>query len=63
MKIRRCIEQLRHAARMLVGMPSYAQYCQHMREHHPHTPPMSETEFFRNRQEARYGAGGGPRCC
>lgn len=63
MKMRRVWEAWCHGGRMLVGMPSYARYCQHMAEHHPDAPVMSEVEFFRNRQEARYGGGGAPRCC
>ncbi len=49
-------------ARLMVGMPDYATYCRHMAERHPERPPMSKAEFFRDRQQARYGSGGG-RCC
>jgi uncharacterized short protein YbdD (DUF466 family) len=35
-----------------------------MRRVHPDRPIMSYAEFFRNRQEARYGGKGGTaRCC
>ena len=50
-------------ARLMVGVPSYVAYCEHMQQHHPERTVMSETEFFRNRQEARYGGRGGGRCC
>lgn len=52
-------------ARMLVGVPSYDAYLAHMAAHHPHEAPMNYTEFFRNRQNARFGVGGkgGFRCC
>lgn len=53
----------REAAAMLVGMPSYERYLLHMAECHPDRPAMSRREFFRNRQQARYGHGAGPRCC
>ncbi len=53
----------RDFARMLVGMPSYAAYRRHMAEHHPEQTPMSEAAFFRDRQQARYGGKGPPRCC
>ncbi len=56
---------LGQAARMLVGMPDYDTYVEHMRNKHPDKPVMTYEEFFRERQEARYGGGkGGPcRCC
>ena len=50
-------------ARLMVGQPSYEAYVEHLASQHPDRRPMSRTEFFRNRQEARYGGGGGFRCC
>lgn len=55
---------LGQAARMLVGMPDYDTYVEHMRNKHPDKPVMTYEEFFRERQEARYGGGKGrPICC
>ena len=56
---------LKHAGRMLVGMPDYDNYVAHQKAHHPDAPVMSRTEFFRNRQDSRYGGGVGKisRCC
>nr|WP_298135912.1 YbdD/YjiX family protein [uncultured Pseudomonas sp.] len=56
---------LGQAARMLVGMPDYDTYVEHMRNTHPEQTPMSYEAFFRERQDARYGAGKGRpiRCC
>jgi len=56
---------LGQAARMLVGMPDYDTYVQHMQTQHPEQPLMSYEAFFRERQEARYGGGKGRpvRCC
>ncbi len=54
---------LAETARAMVGVPSYAAYRRHMAEAHPDAAPMTERDFFRNRQEARYGAGGGGKCC
>ncbi len=48
---------LGQAARMLVGMPDYDTYVEHMRNKHPDKPVMTYEEFFRERQEARYGGG------
>lgn len=53
---------LAETARLMVGLPSYAAYRRHMADAHPGTEPMDETAFFRDRQRARYGSGGG-RCC
>ena len=57
-----------HAAMMMIGVPSYDTYLAHMAEHHPGQKAMSYAEFFRNRQDARYGVGckegtRGFRCC
>ena len=51
------------AVRLIVGVPSYRRYREHMALHHPHEPVLSEGAFFNARQEARYGGGGGGRCC
>ncbi|WP_374486367.1 YbdD/YjiX family protein [Zoogloea sp.] len=56
---------LGQAARLMVGMPDYDTYVQHMRLNHPDKPIMSYEEFFRERQDARYGGADGRtgRCC
>lgn len=57
---------LGQAARMLIGIPDYDNYVQHMKDNHPDKPVMTYNEFFRERQKARYGGGdgkGGFRCC
>lgn len=52
-------------ARLMVGMPNYETYVTHRQQNHPDEPVMTYAEFFRQRQEARYGGGGrgGFRCC
>ena len=52
-------------ARLMVGVPDYDTYVAHMAATHPDQAPMTRAEFFRNRQDARYGGGskGGFRCC
>ena len=55
--LRRFFSGVRETANMMIGIPSYENYLAHMASRHPSIPPMSEIEFFRNRQEARYGAG------
>ncbi|AYC34357.1 DUF466 domain-containing protein [Pseudomonas cavernae] len=54
---------LGQAARLMVGMPDYDNYVEHMHKTHPDLPVMSYEEFFRERQEARYGGSKGFRCC
>lgn len=56
---------LGQAARMLVGIPDYDTYVLHMQTNHPDQPPMTYKEFFRERQQARYGGDGkgDMRCC
>ena len=55
---------LGQAMRSMVGMPEYSVYLAHMEENHPDVRPMSYEEFFRERQEARYGANGKVgKCC
>lgn len=51
-------------ARLMVGQPSYEAYVEHAKRLHPDRPVMTRAEFFRNREAARYGGGGGGlRCC
>lgn len=63
-KITQTIRQLSQSMRLMVGVPEYSTYVDHMRNAHPDQPVMSYAEFFRERQEARYGGKGRlSRCC
>jgi uncharacterized short protein YbdD (DUF466 family) len=42
---------------MLIGIPDYDNYVTHMQTNHPDQPYMTYEEFFRERQQARYGDG------
>jgi uncharacterized short protein YbdD (DUF466 family) len=53
--------RLKQAARLMVGIPDYDTYVTHRRMSHPGEPIMSYEEFFRERQNRRYG--GVSRCC
>jgi uncharacterized short protein YbdD (DUF466 family) len=55
-------EQMAATARLMVGVPDYDAYVNHMRVRHPEQSPLDYTSFFRARQEARYG-GAQSRCC
>lgn len=56
------VRTLRQSLRLMVGVPEYDTYVAHMRDKHPHLPVMSYQQFFRERQEARYGSKVS-RCC
>ncbi|WIG93706.1 CstA-like transporter-associated (seleno)protein [Myxococcus sp. SDU36] len=49
-------------ARLMIGVPDYDTYVEHMRRHHPDREVMSYARFFDERLQARYRGGGG-RCC
>lgn len=61
--MRRILGLMRETALLMIGQPSYQAYLQHMADRHPGHPPMSRAEFFRDREQARYGGKGGGRCC
>jgi len=48
--------------RSALGAPDYEAYATHRRLHHPDQPVLSRSEFFRERQLARYRRGAS-RCC
>ena len=52
----------RETARRMIGVPDYAAYLRHAREHHPDAAPLPYAEFFARAQSARYRGTGG-RCC
>ncbi|MGZ8289860.1 MAG: YbdD/YjiX family protein [Telluria sp.] len=54
---------LGQSMRLMVGLPEYDTYVTHMETTHPGQPMMSYEEFFRERQEARYGSARSGGCC
>jgi uncharacterized short protein YbdD (DUF466 family) len=54
---------LGQSMRLMVGLPEYDTYLAHMEQTHPGEPVMSYEEFFRERQQARYGSGKRSGCC
>jgi uncharacterized short protein YbdD (DUF466 family) len=63
-EIARAGRYLGQTMRLMVGLPDYSAYVEHMEKNHPDQPVMSYEEFFRERQEARYGGRGRVgRCC
>jgi uncharacterized short protein YbdD (DUF466 family) len=57
--------KLRDGARLMVGQGDYDAYVAHMRATHDGTTVMTREQFFRARENARFGAGGERafRCC
>jgi uncharacterized short protein YbdD (DUF466 family) len=64
-KIKTLITFRRQFLSLLVGVPSYEKYVEHMETYHPGEPVKSQKQFFCEAQEARYNAKGGKvsRCC
>ena len=54
---------LGQSMRLMVGLPEYDTYLAHMEREHPDNTAMTYEEFFRERQEARYGSGRSGGCC
>ena len=61
-KMNEALSQITQGLRLMVGVPEYSTYVEHMRAVHPDRRIMTHEEFFRERQEARYG-GKVSRCC
>jgi uncharacterized short protein YbdD (DUF466 family) len=58
--------KLRQTAALMIGQTDYEAYLAHWRQFHPEQTPMTRIEFFRNREERRFGGGietGGFKCC
>lgn len=57
-------KRLAQSLRLMVGVPEYSTYVEHMKNAHPEQTIMSREGFFRERMEARYGGKGRMnRCC
>ena len=54
---------LGQTARLMVGVPGLRQLCAAHAADSSRADPMSHDEFFRERQDARYGGKNGGRCC
>ncbi|AAP12277.1 MULTISPECIES: YbdD/YjiX family protein [Bacillus] len=58
-------EERKRFISLLVGVPSYEVYVEHMKKHHPEEEVLCQKQFFAEAQEARFNAKGGKisRCC
>jgi uncharacterized short protein YbdD (DUF466 family) len=64
-KMRSLLQYRKQFISLLVGVPSYEKYVEHMALHHPDEPVKSRKEFFCEAQESRYSGKDGKvsRCC
>ncbi|WP_090832224.1 MULTISPECIES: YbdD/YjiX family protein [unclassified Bacillus (in: firmicutes)] len=64
-KVKEILQYRQQFISLLVGVPSYEKYVEHMRTQHPNEKVKSRKEFFCEAQEARYCGKGGKvsRCC
>ncbi|UXN04198.1 YbdD/YjiX family protein [Bartonella sp. HY406] len=62
-KIAKAGKYMGQAAKLMIGVPDYDNYVQHMRLTHPDQTPMTYPEFFKDRQDARFGGKNGFKCC
>ncbi|UHA71669.1 YbdD/YjiX family protein [Paenibacillus sp. 481] len=64
-KIKQAASFINHFTTLLVGVPHYETYVEHMRTHHPEETIQTRKQFFCQAQDKRYNAKGGnvSRCC
>ncbi|MGG5252310.1 YbdD/YjiX family protein [Neobacillus sp. SM06] len=64
-KLKEAMKYRKQFLSLLVGVPSYEKYVEHMQSHHPNEPVKTRREFFCEAQEARYNGKDGKvsRCC
>lgn len=65
LKLSKSLKKLSSSARLMVGQGDYEAYAQHMRRNHGDLAILTPAEFFRAREEARFGGDGRRafRCC
>ncbi|MHA3068026.1 YbdD/YjiX family protein [Acinetobacter sp. ANC 3789] len=47
-------QRLQQSFRLMVGVPDYATYLEHMHQHHPDLMPMDAKTFYRHCVDVRY---------
>ncbi|GEM_PF-693528 len=55
--LRRGMELTGQTLKLMIGVGDYDAYVKHMQEHHADAPVMDYKHWYRNRVDARYGAG------
>ena len=62
-RVKAALDWVSRVSRLMVGIPDYPTYVEHCRSHHPTAKVMTYEEFFRERQESRYGGSKIGKCC
>lgn len=57
------LQRLAQGARLMVGLPDYQRYVEHMQSRHPDAPRLSHAEFMHEMQQRRYAGKSSSRCC
>lgn len=52
-------QRLQQSFRLMVGVPDYQTYLEHMKAHHPDLTPMDAKTFYRHCVDVRYPSAGG----
>lgn len=52
-------QRLQQSFRLMVGVPDYQTYLEHMAKHHPELEAMDAKTFYRHCVDARYPSAGG----
>lgn len=56
-------QRLQQSFRLMVGVPDYQNYLEHMKKHHPDLTPMDAKTFYRYCVDARYPSSGNMKKC
>lgn len=62
-KIATLWQRLQQSFRLMVGVPDYVTYLNHMQQHHPDLTPMDAKTFYRYCVDARYPSSGNLKKC
>ena len=56
-------QRLQQSFRLMVGVPDYQTYVEHMRQHHPDLEAMDAKTFYRHCVDSRYPSSGNLKKC
>ena len=62
MNLQQLWQRLREGGSLMVGVPDYDRYREHMQASHPGLQVLSREAFVRNRMLARYGGKASGKC-
>lgn len=62
-RIATLFKRLQQSFRLMVGVPDYETYLEHMKTHHPELTPMDTKTFYRHCIDSRYPSSGNMKKC